>query len=186
MILSEVNLKQLIPLAKPAKIKVFVEPLQKTLDMYQINTPRRIACFIAQITHESGSLMYVKELASGAAYDTGKLALNLGNTPEADGDGQKYKGRGLIQITGRLNYFALSKALGVDFIANPEKLEEPLYAALSAGWFWNKRSLNVLADRTDKDEDTYFKLITKNINGGYNGLEDRIKHLAIAKKALGL
>lgn len=167
------QLKAIMPLSK--NIDVFLEPLQKTLEKYQINTPQRIACFLAQIAHESGSLRYVKEIASGEAYEGRK---DLGNIYV--GDGVKFKGRGLIQITGRANYEALGKHLGVDLIAKPELLEQPLYAALSAGWFWDKRKLNALADITN------FEKITRLINGGLNGYEDRLKYLETAKKVLNV
>lgn len=172
MITSD-QLKDIMPLSK--NIDVFLEPLQKTLEKYEINTPKRIACFLAQIAHESGSLKYVKELASGEAYEGRK---DLGNIYV--GDGVKFKGRGLIQITGRANYQALGKYLGVDLIAKPELLEQPLYAALSAGWFWDKRKLNALADIMN------FEKITRLINGGLNGYEDRLKYLEAAKKVLNV
>lgn len=172
--------KACMPFASAKNITLFLDPLNKTMDKYQINTPRRAAAFLAQLAHESGSLQYVKELASGAAYDTGKLAAALGNTPEADGDGEKYKGRGLIQITGHTNYQKLSEALSQDFINNPTLLEQPMNAALSAGWFWNSRALNTFADRDD------FLTITKKINGGTNGWADRVQHWNRCMKALGV
>lgn len=139
-----------------------------------------MAAFIAQIGHESGQFRYVRELGGDAylaKYDTGKLAQRLGNTPEADGDGQKYRGRGLIQVTGRANYEACSEALFGDsrLLATPELLEQPVYASMSAGWFWHRAGLNTLADKSD------FLTITKRINGGTNGLEDRE---ALYKRAL--
>lgn len=167
------HLKAIMPLSK--NIDVFLEPLQNTLEKYQINTPKRIACFLAQIAHESGSLRYVKEIASGEAYEGRK---DLGNIYV--GDGVKFKGRGLIQITGRANYQALGKYLGIDLIAKPELLEQPLYAALSAGWFWDKRKLNALADIMN------FEKITRLINGGLNGYEDRLKYLDAAIKVLNV
>jgi putative chitinase len=171
-------LKMIFIHAKDLNIQRFVDPLSETMEKYEINTPLRQAHFLAQIGHESGEFRYVEELASGQAYDVGKLAVALGNTPEDDGDGEKYKGRGLIQITGTTNYKAVSKDLGADFFANPELLEEPKYAALSAGWFWNKRKLNLLADKDD------LKGITKKINGGYNGLADRERLYLLAISAL--
>ena len=136
------------------------------------STRLRMAAFLAQIGHESGQLLYVRELGSNqylSKYDTGSLAKRLGNTPEADGDGQKYRGRGLIQVTGRANYEACSEALFSDarLLNTPELLEIPVYAALSAGWFWHRAGLNTLADQGD------FLTITKRINGGTNGLADR-------------
>lgn len=158
------------------RIDPFVEPLNEALREFNISTPARQAAFIAQIAHESGEFKYVRELASGAAYDTGRLAARLGNSPQADGDGQKYKGRGLIQITGRSNYIACSKALGLDLINKPELLEQPINAARSAAWFWSVHGLNELADAGD------FITITKRINGGTNGLADRKSYWARAKK----
>ncbi len=102
-------------------------------------------------------------------YDAGTLAARLGNTPQADGDGQRYRGRGLIQVTGRANYEACSEALFGDsrLLNTPELLENPVYAALSAGWCWQKAVLNTLAGKGD------FLTITKRINGGTNGLANR-------------
>lgn len=160
------------------KARIYAPLLSKYSDMYKINTPLRMAHFLAQVLHESAYLNYVKELASGAAYDTGRLAKKLGNTPEADGDGQRYKGRGLIQITGRANYIDCGKGLHLNLIDNPELLEQPEYAAWSAAWFWDKYKLNSLAD---KDALT---LITKKINGGTNGLSNRLTLLGKAKRAL--
>ncbi|MEE5057164.1 glycoside hydrolase family 19 protein [Pseudomonas alliivorans] len=100
-------------------------------------------------------------------YDTGKLAERLGNTPEADGDGSKYRGRGLIQITGRANYAECGEALGLDLIHHPELIEQPEHAAMPAAWYWGSRGLNSLADKGD------FIQITRRINGGTNGLADR-------------
>lgn len=173
--LTEQILKACMPYATEANIKKFVTPLNLACDKYSINTPKRISAFLAQIAHESGSLRYVEELASGEAYEGRK---DLGNTQP--GDGVKFKGRGLIQITGRSNYAALSAALNFDFVKEPEKLELPGAAALSAGWFWNLKNLNEPADVDD------FKKITKKINGGYNGLQDRMNHWARCRKAFGI
>lgn len=151
----------------PTRTAMFTEPLISTMMRYNIITKLRVCHFLAQVLHESGMLKYVKELASGAAYDTGELAKRLGNTPEADGDGQKYKGRGLIQITGHDNYVVLSHVFHENFIGEPERLEQPDWAALSAGWFWSNRHLNIFADRDD------VVAVTKRINGGVNGLADR-------------
>ena len=163
------------------RAETFLEPLNRAMEEFEINTPERQAAFLAQIAHESGSLRYVRELASGAAYDTGRLAERLGNTPEADGDGQRYKGRGLIQITGTANYSACSAALYGDsqhLLDHPELLELPNAAARSAAWFWKSRGLNELADAGD------FLRITKRINGGINGMDDRMAHWEQAKKVL--
>ncbi|SDA89984.1 glycoside hydrolase family 19 protein, partial [Pseudomonas sp. NFPP15] len=168
MTITAQQLLQILPNAG-AKAGVFVPALNAAMSKYAIITRLRVAAFLAQIGHESGQLLYVRELGSNqylSKYDTGTLAKRLGNTPEADGDGQKYRGRGLIQITGRANYEACSEALFSDarLLNTPELLETPVYAALSAGWFWQRAGLNSLADKGD------FLTITKRINGGTNGL----------------
>lgn len=164
----------------------FLPFITDTCTTYHIDSPVRQLCFLAQLGHESMGLFYTEELASGQAYEN---RINLGNTQA--GDGVRFKGRGLIQITGRSNYKALSSALGADFVTNPSLLggkninkcsaEQLKYAALSAGWFWNSRNLNALADTIDLDNVidngnnlVQFKSITKKINGGFNGLADRI------------
>lgn len=171
--ISTSQLKSIMPYASNERVKSFIEPLNRAMERYHIDTPLRAAAFLAQVAHESGSLRYVHELASGAAYEGRK---DLGNTNA--GDGVKYKGRGLIQLTGRANYSLLSKAFGVDFLSNPLLLEGPEFASLSAGWFWHAKGLNALADKQD------FRLITKRINGGYNGEAERNKFYEIAKKVL--
>ena len=163
------QLRAIIPTAGK-RAEVFIDPLNRAMAEFEINTPQRQAAFLAQVAHESGSLRYVRELASGAAYDTGRLATRLGNTPEDDGDGERYRGRGLIQITGTDNYRACSAALfgdGEHLLDHPELLEQPELAARSAGWFWQSRYLNMLADADA------FVQITRRINGGTNGIEDR-------------
>lgn len=156
----------------------FYPHLVAAMEEFGIDTPARQAAFIAQVAHESGSLRYVRELASGEAYDTGRLAKRLGNTPDADGDGQRYKGRGLIQITGASNYRACGLALGLDLLAHPELLEQPDNACRSAAWFWHAMELNKLADVGA------FRPITRAINGGYNGYEDRLAYYERAKAVL--
>jgi putative chitinase len=171
MSITQQQLLQILPNAG-AQAGVFVPALNAAMGKYAIVTRLRIAAFIAQIGHESGQLRYVRELGSDrylAKYDTGKLATALGNTPAADGDGQRYRGRGLIQVTGRDNYEACSEALFGDsrLLNTPELLEHPVYAAMSAGWYWQRAALNTLADKGD------VLLITKRINGGTNGLDER-------------
>ncbi|MDD5247802.1 MAG: glycoside hydrolase family 19 protein [Rhodocyclaceae bacterium] len=160
------QLLQIIPAAGQARGALFLDPINQAMTAYGITTPARQAAFLAQIAHESGSLRYVRELASGAAYE-GRA--DLGNTQP--GDGQRYKGRGLIQITGRKNYADCSESLFRDrglLLEEPERLEEPQYAALSAAWFWSTHGLNDLADRGD------FEHITRRINGGLNGEAERL------------
>lgn len=177
--LSLAQLKACMPYASDKNLNLFLAPLNSAMTTYEINTMRRIAAFIAQLEHESGSLQYVKELTDGKAYETGTaLGKMLGNTQL--GDGPRYKGRGLIQITGRANYTKLTQALGVDFVTKPELLEQPTYAALSAAWFWHSRGLNELAD------DDNYVTITKRINGGLNGWSQRLQFWMICEKALGV
>lgn len=157
------------------RVDVFLAPLIAAMDEFEINTPARQAAFLAQVGHESGQLLYVKELASGEAYEGRK---DLGNT--RPGDGVRYKGRGLIQITGRANYAACGAALGLDLIAEPELLEQPGNACRSAGWFWKTHRLNELADEGMAS----FGLITKRINGGLNGINDRLALYRAANEVL--
>ena len=182
MPITEQQLQQILPNAR-RQAGVFVSPLNTAMAHRQIDTPKRQAAFLAQIGHESGQLQYVRELGSDqylSKYDTGSLAARLGNTPEADGDGQMYRGRGLIQITGRRNYMACSQALFGDerLLGQPQLLEQPQWACESAAWFWQSNGLNELAD---KDQ---FTTITRRINGGLNGLDDRLQLWARAKAVL--
>ncbi|MGY2200009.1 glycoside hydrolase family 19 protein [Pseudomonas gingeri] len=182
MPITEQQLLQIMPNAGP-KAGVFVPALNTAMSRHSINTPKRIAAFLAQIGHESAQLRYVRELGSDqylSKYDTGALALRLGNTPDADGDGQRYRGRGLIQITGRSNYRQCSLALFGDerLLQQPELLEQPQWAAESAAWFWEQQGLNALADADQ------FNSITRKINGGLNGLEDRLQLWVRARAVL--
>lgn len=153
----------------------FAAPLNEALWENGIVTPERIRAFLAQIGHESGRLRYVREIwGPTPAQRRYEGRADLGNTEP--GDGHRYMGRGLIQITGRANYAAASDALGEDFIAYPALLETPRWASLSAGWFWSSRGLNALADAGEFDQ------ITRRINGGQNGRADRLAlHLAAAE-----
>ncbi|MCI0913998.1 MULTISPECIES: glycoside hydrolase family 19 protein [Pseudomonas] len=180
--LTEAQLLQILPNARYVA-GVFLPALNITLPRWEIDNPKRLAAFIAQVGHESSQLRYVKELGSNsylARYDTGSVARRLGNTPQEDGDGQFYCGRGLIQVTGRSNYQACSRALFNDerLLAQPQLLEQPRWACESAAWFWHSRGLNGLADRGE------FNRITRHINGGLNGLEDRLKLWARAREVL--
>ena len=176
------QLQQVFPRAR-SLAGVFISSLNLAMRNRQINTPQRAAAFLAQIGHESGELHYVRELGNNqylSKYDTGVLAARLGNTPEADADGQKYRGRGLIQITGRRNYLACSQALFGDdrLLLQPQLLEQPQWACESAAWFWQSNGLNELADKGQ------FTTITRRINGGLNGLDDRLQLWARAKAVL--
>jgi putative chitinase len=177
----------------------WLAPLEETFVKYDISTPVRQAAFIGQCAHESGNFKILQEnlnysveglmktwpsrfpnkaIADQYARQPAKIAGKvyngrLGNTSEEEA--AKYLGRGLIQLTGKENYDHCGLGIGVDLLANPALLLEPRYAALSAGWFWNKKGLNTLADAGDA------VTITKRINGGALGLDDR---LAKTDKAL--
>lgn len=135
---------------------------------FGITEPLHWIHYLAQIAHESGEFRYTEEIASGAAYDTGALAIRLGNTPAKDGDGQKYKGRGLIQLTGLANYTAYKQYCGYDVVKNPKLLAQLVGAIRSSMWYFVKKAkLLPLAEADD------LKAITKKVNGGYNGYEMR-------------
>lgn len=182
MNITELQLLRIMPSSR-GRVGTFVHALNTAMVSRDINTPRRQAAFLAQIGHESGQLQHVRELGSDqylSKYDTGPLATKLGNTPAADGDGQRYRGRGLIQITGHDNYLRCSLALFGDerLLRTPELLELPQWAAESAAWFWSVNGLNALADQEQ------FTTITRRINGGLNGLEDRLQLWARARAVL--
>lgn len=170
--MNAAQLKRIYPFAG-TRVDIFIAPLNAAMAEFDINTPARQASFLAQIGHESGQLRYVQEIASGAAYEGRK---DLGNTQP--GDGIRYKGRGLIQITGRANYTAAMMGLDIDCIEHPELLELPVNACRSACWFWKTRSLNELADAGDQVK------VTRRINGGTNGLADRLALFEVARKVL--
>ena len=171
-----INLSQLQKIYREApveKLELFLPYLNSTMEEFEINTPRRIQMFLAQVGHESGQLRYLKELASGEAYEGRK---DLGNTHT--GDGVKYKGRGLIQLTGRSNYVLASLGLGLPLLEKPELLELPENAARVAGWFRYNKRLNGLAD------EGLFEKMTRVINGGMNGYADRYKLLQRAMEVI--
>lgn len=151
--------------------------IEAAMAEFGIDTPARQAAFLAQIGHESGGLKWTVELwgptEAQRRYEGRK---DLGNVQI--GDGFRFRGRGLIQTTGRHNYLATGKALGVDLIAKPELLALPPLAARSAAWYWQSRGLNALADAGD------FERITKRINGGLNGQPERIALWESARSVL--
>jgi len=165
------DLQRICPTTRSQILARYVNALNDVMREFEINTPEREAMFLAQVCHESGGFNYVREIASGEAYE-GRA--NLGNTQP--GDGVRYKGRGLIQITGRKNHEDCGNALGLDLVNNPELLEQPTNAARSAGWFFKKIGGNELSDKGD------FKLLTKRINGGFNGMQDRLAYLSRAQE----
>ena len=183
----------------------WLDPLNSTFDKYELNTPTRQAAFIGQCGHESGNFKTLEENLHYSAkglmatwhsrFPDETTADKYANNPEMiankvyggradlgnteDGDGWRFHGRGVIQLTGRANYKTCGDAIGVDLINAPELLLEPKNAVMSAGWFWNKRGLNALADNQD------WETITKRINGGTLGLQDRIDKTHKAMDILG-
>lgn len=201
------SLALIMPDAKPYNITKYLKALNSEIQKFHINTPLRASHFIAQLAHESGSLKYnaenlnysakalrlvfskyflTEEQAQEYAHKPEKIANRvyanrMKNGNEESGEGWKFRGRGLIQLTGKDNYQKCGLALKIDLIRNPDLIADDPYAAVAAaGWFWDKRSLNNYADKDD------IKTITRRINGGYNGLKDREKYLANAKKVIGL
>jgi putative chitinase len=172
--LTDDKLLGIMPQATPALVDRYYQPLVTMMANNQINTPMRIAHFLAQAGEESGDFRWPEELDSGAAYN-GRI--DLGNTQP--GDGPRFKGRGLLQLTGRSNYTAFGAARNRDFVTgtNMQLIATDANLAVdSACWYWTTlKNLNPLADADNVNE------ITHRINGGYNGLDDRKAHLARAK-----
>lgn len=156
------------------RLSEFVQPLNDAMGTFQINTPRRMAAFLAQCAHESVELLYLRELASGEAYE-GRP--DLGNTQP--GDGPRFKGGGPIQITGRYNYRLAGQAIGVDLESDPELIEIPENGCKASAWWWKQHGLNELADLNA------FGTITHKINGGYTGLDQRLGYWLLALRATG-
>lgn len=178
---------------KPDTATYWLRSIRASCEQFEINTPRRIAAFLAQCAHESGGFTRLVENLNYSAealmrvwpkrFPTMEIAMRynrnpekiansvyasrMGNGPEESGEGWKYRGRGLKQLTGKSNYVACGKGLGIDLVADPELLVSPGFAALSAGWFWKTNNCSPLADAKE------FELLTKRINGGLIGLADR-------------
>jgi putative chitinase len=183
---------------------VWVDALNETFQRFDISTPIRQASFIGQCGHECANFKVLEEnlnyraetlmklwksrfqtieIANEYARNPKKIAnkvysSRMGNRDEASGDGYRFRGRGCIQLTGHANYFHAGQACGEDFVMNPDLVATPRYAAMTAGWFWNTHKLNQYADSQD------YKTLTKKINGGFIGLEDRIKHINEALQVL--
>jgi putative chitinase len=167
------KLQGIMPTANSVLVGRYFQPLTTMMPNSQINTPMRVAHFLAQVGHESGDLRFCQEIASGEAYE-GRI--DLGNTEP--GDGPRFKGRGLIQLTGRSNYIAFGNARGRDFVTPDNYLQlatDPNLAVDVSCWFWTTHGLNAQADVDHLNE------ITQRINGGLNGLADRASHLQRAK-----
>jgi len=179
------------------------EPLTTTFVKFGMNTPKEQAAFIGQASHESGHFRLLEENLSYRAEtlmklwpkrfptmdDANKYARNpqlianhiysnrMGNRDEQSGDGFRFRGRGLFQLTGHDNYWHCGKALGQDFVMNPDLIATPMFAALSAGWFWETHGCGKLVDNAET--------LCKRINGGLIGLQDRIAQSAKALQVLG-
>ncbi len=175
----------------------WVDALNETFQRFNILTPNQQASFIGQAGHESGNFRMLEENLNYRAETLMKVwpkrfptlefakqyeknpkkiansvyANRMGNRDEASGDGFRFRGRGLFQLTGHAGYFHAGQALGEDFVMQPELVATPKYAAMTAGWFWDTHKLNQYADRTD------YLMMTKKINGGTIGLDDRIRHI---------
>ncbi|WP_309887532.1 glycoside hydrolase family 19 protein [Archangium sp.] len=171
------QLRTIMPGLSAERAAELLPYLLAALAAHQVSTPRRRAAFLAQLGFESGSLRYFEEKASGEAYEGRE---SLGNTQP--GDGVRYKGRGPIQLTGRANYRAAGKALSLDLEGTPSLAALPHVGFRVAGWFWESRGLNALADVGTAEA---FREITRRINGGFNGLAERESYWARAKAALG-
>lgn len=174
--------KRLIP-NNPSLADIYYKPIKDTMDKFNIDTPLRQAHFVAQLLHETGNLKYKQESGNDAYFNkydiryNPKKAKDLGNTQV--GDGAKFKGRGLFQLTGRANYKSFGDYIGVDLLKNPELVaNDPKIGSLVAGWFWNRSSLNKKADNDD------ILSVTRTINGGLNGIEDRVEKLKKAKAVI--
>jgi len=168
------QLARIMPRCPRKHLQRYLPHLNAAMDEFEINSPVRIAAFLAQLAHESGELRFWRELASGEAYE-GRV--DLGNTQP--GDGPRYKGRGPIQLTGRTNYHAAGYALRIDLEKHPERACWPEVGFRIAGWYWRRHGCNELADRGD------FTGITRVINGGLSHLECRRKYYRIALEVLG-
>jgi putative chitinase len=182
----------------------WVDALNETFAKFGINSVRQQAAFIGECGHECGNFRILEEnlnyraatlmklwskrfpsleIANQYAGNPKKIANNvyasrMGNRDESSGDGYRFRGRGCIQLTGHANYFHAGQALGVDFVMQPDLVATPKYAALTAGWFWSTHGCNPLADNAD------WTGLTKKINGGTIGLEERKRHIELAISVL--
>ena len=181
--LTDSALQQIMPTLPEAKRQLYLPFINKVMEIYEINTTLRASAFLAQIAHESGELRFMEELwgptpAQKLYEPPSKKATELGNTQP--GDGKRYKGRGAIQITGRANYKKYGDLLGFDLEGNPDLAATPQFAFSTAALFWKNRGLNELADVQD------FTSITRRINGGTTGLNERQRYYETAMNALGV
>jgi len=181
MILTAEQLKEISPGTPIERIKTFLPYLNEYLPKYGIDTPIEVASYLSQVMHESGGFKWLREIwgptTAQIRYEGRK---DLGNT--FPGDGKKFLGRGLIQVTGRTNYLSISKSIFGDdrLIREPELLATPQYGTLSSCIYWKSRNMDVL------DDDFSIREETKKVNGGYNGLNDREKYFQQALKSFGI
>lgn len=171
--ITKQQLKQIAPSGKDEILDPLVVNLNKYLAKYEVNNYLRICHFLAQAAHESAGFRTLEEYADGSAYEGRK---DLGNVNK--GDGKRYKGRGIFQLTGRSNYAAMSKTLGKDLENNPSWAALPEISVLTALEYWKSRGLSAFADKDD------VTTITKRINGGLNGFAERQAYLAKAKAVI--
>lgn len=214
--LTEAQLRAMLTSADAdARVARWLAPINDAMRACGIATPARQAVFLAQVMLESSELRLTEEAlnysparlcqvwplhfpseAAADAYGHNPEGLanrvyakRMGNGDEGSGDGWAYRGRGLIQLTGRDNYAGFSRAMGIDAVSDPDLLQHPAGAVLSAGWFWQSKGLNELADKTasaGEDADAAFAEITRHINGGLNGLAQRRGYWTRTRQALGL
>ncbi len=178
-LVSAADLRAIMTQLSSTKVQRYLEPLNQAMAEFTINVRLRKAAFLAQVAHESGELAWFHEFASGMEYDLSRnprKARELGNVNP--GDGPRYKGRGPIQLTGRNNYRACGRALGLDLEGQPEMAVDPSVAFRTACWFWSTHGLNLLADQQD------FRAITRRINGGYNHYAERLRYYELALRVL--
>jgi len=206
--ITRAQLLAIMPNAAPA-VPQYLRPLGEAMGRYAIDRPARQAAFLAQLAHESGQLRRVQENlnyawdglrkvfprhfrsdAEAQAYDRQPerianrvYANRMLNGDEASGDGWRFRGRGPIQVTGRENYRKAGQALGIGLESDPDRMLDPATGCLAAAWFWHSRGLNTLADA---DSENGFREITRRINGGFLGLEERIHYWERARQVLGL
>jgi putative chitinase len=183
MMVSDNHMAEIMPNLPSAKRALYMPFLLPALEEFEINTPLRLAAFLAQVAHESAEFRFMEEIwgpsAAQRSYEpvTRKSQI-LGNTNP--GDGKRFKGRGPVQITGRANYKKYGDLLHVDLISDPSRAALPEVGFRTAGLYWKRNGLNELADKE------WFKTITKRINGGLRGLEDRTRYYIRAKRVLGI
>ncbi len=202
--LTAQSLERILGGGSDERVEAYLDAINECFDKYEINTPLRMAHFLSQVCHESNNFRAIKENLNysaaalqavfGKYFDADSAqeyarqpekianrvyANRMDNGDEASGDGWRYRGRGLIQLTGKHNYTSFSEAYGVDVVASPEEVaEDPKLCVAAAGWYWTSRNINKAADADDVEK------VTRLINGGLHGLEDRTEKLEKIKTIL--